>query len=70
MKYQSSLQFENYLTFGIQKLDNYIILKNVDFFNRRDGIHPDPLQGALKPFIICRGGLMNSLLLSAVETTK
>lgn len=52
-------------TFGVNKLDHYILLENVDFLNCWYGIHSYSLQGALKSFVIRCGGLVNSLLLSA-----
>jgi hypothetical protein len=57
-------------TFGIKKLDDCIILENVNFFNSRDGVHPNPFQGTLKPFIISGRGFVNSLLLSKFQSTK
>jgi hypothetical protein len=57
-------------TFGIKKLDDCIILENVNFFNSRDGVHPNPFQGTLKPFIISGRGFVNSLLLSKFQRTN
>lgn len=55
------------VTLRVVELDNHIILENVDLLNSRNGIHPNSLKGALEPFVICCGGLMNCLLLSITK---
>jgi hypothetical protein len=59
-----------YFTFGILKLDNYIILEDIDLFNARNGVHSNSFQGALKPLVISGRGLVNRLLLPAISSGK
>lgn len=54
-------------TFRVGKLNNYIILEDVDFLNSRNGINSYSLQGTLKPFIICGSCLVNSFLLPSID---
>ena len=56
-----------YLTFRIHKLNNNIILEDVDLFNTRDSVHSYSFQGALKPFVICGCSLVDCLLLPATN---
>lgn len=48
-------------------MDDYIILKYVDLLNCWNSIYTNSLQGTLKPFVVCGGDLVNSLLLSAFK---
>lgn len=58
-------------TFGVQELDHHVVLEDVDLFYRGDDVHPDSLQGALKPFVVRGSGLVDRLLLSAeIQSTK
>jgi hypothetical protein len=57
-------------TFGILKLDDYVILEDVDLFNTRNGVHSYSFQGALKPLVISGRGLVNRLLLPAISSGK
>ena len=54
-------------TFGILKLDNYVVLENVDLFNTRNGVHSYSFQGALKPLVVSGRGLVNCLLLPVIS---
>jgi hypothetical protein len=58
------------ITFGVYKLDNNVILENVDFLNCWNSIYPYSLQGALKPFVICGSCLVDSLLLSVISSKQ
>lgn len=58
------------ITFWVYKLDNYVILENVDFLNCWNSIYPYSLQGALKPFVICGSCLVDSLLLSVIRSKQ
>ena len=51
-------------TLRVNELNNYIILKDVNFFNAGDRIDSNSLKSALELLVISRVRLVNSLLLS------
>jgi hypothetical protein len=61
--------WENF-TFRILKLDNHIILEDIDLFDTRNVVHSYSFQGALKPLVISGGSLVNCLLLPAINAQQ
>merc|ERR1711988_1731126 len=51
------------LHLGISKVNNGLILENIDLFDSRNGIDAETLQGILKPFVIRGGCFVHGLLL-------
>lgn len=50
-------------TFGIQELDDEIVLEDVHLLDCRDGVDPYSLERALQPLVVGRARLVDSLLL-------
>lgn len=57
-------------TFGVCEVNHFLVLEDVDLLNSWDGVHPEPFQGVLQPLVICRGGLVDSFLLSKKQKNK
>jgi len=51
------------LHFGIQELDDEVVLEDVDLLDCRNGIDPYSLERALQPLVVRGGRLVDSLLL-------
>jgi hypothetical protein len=54
-------------TFGIQELDDEVVLEDVDLLYRRDGVDSYSLERALQPLVVGGGRLVDSLLLPEQE---
>ena len=52
-------------TLGVGEVDDILIHEDVDLLNAGDGVDSQPLQGVLQPLVICAGGFVHRLLLSA-----
>ncbi len=52
-------------TLRVGEIDDVLIHENVDLLNAGDGVDSKPLQRVLQPLVICAGGLVHRLLLSA-----
>jgi len=54
---------EDWQTFGIQELDDEVVLEDVDLLDCRNGIDSYSLERALQPLVVRGGRLVDSLLL-------
>jgi hypothetical protein len=66
----STREEEEQETFGIQELDDEIVLEDVDLLDSGDGVDPYSLERALEPLVVRGGGLVDSLLLPEEERGK
>ncbi len=48
-------------TLRVYKVDDSIVLEDVDFFNAGNSIDAQPLQSALQPLVVSCGGLVHGL---------
>ena len=56
-------------TLGVHEVDDLRVHKDVDLLYAGNGVDAKPFQCVLQPLVVCAGGLMYSLLLSALSTT-
>ena len=60
---QQQQQCRGWQTFGIQELDDEIVLEDVHLLDCRDGVDPYSLERALQPLVVRSARLVDSLLL-------
>lgn len=53
------------LTLGVGEVDDFLVHEDVDLLNAGDSVDAQPLQSVLQPLVVCAGGLVHRLLLSA-----
>lgn len=53
------------LTLRVGEVDHIVALEDVDLLNARNGVDTQPLERVLQPLVVCAGGLVHRLLLSA-----